>query len=515
MYKRQTQYGPGQHLPATDVQITASWGDPVSLGSPVAEKVTELPEIVPADENAGTAQSPPDGSEYELIRPTPGREATEKGLLFAPFQTFWDAAITTPVNASVLAGVESGTQIGVTYTNASDRPYSGVVPTHIEIDGTDYPVSGGWINGNPPRQINFSITNSQFNTSKLLKVVKLKYSGQADVELFNQEAQAAVPARAAGFWRIVLAAYVKIASNAKTPQRVSVLPAEVLNGDRVYNQAAYEKDSGFDMAPVSFAETSLAGFGVGNRGVWKSSVEGYGLGFERGMPDGALLISNSKIYVRDTATVLKTSTHFGIGSREFPLALNAAAPEPVNTTPGEVDAKFFDVGGGGLPAGPWKNCYFKLPGGVKIPAIITIPEGLFEGVDGVWQEADFQSQDAHPERDFKIKAEVQIPGGKESVNLSFLAAGNDFETKDNPFGTSEAGSRVIKVRYGNTPADSGEYRRYLVDVPLAIARGTNLPDLLEFGTKNWTLNYFETDADKAVYKTPVVDAADRLSAGVL
>ena len=112
----------------------------------------------------------------------------------------------------------------------------------------------------------------------------------------------------------MLAAYIKVGSSVRTPQRVDTLPSEVLDGDRVYNQAAYTKDSGFDMVPVTFLETSLDGFGLGDRGVWRSSVEGYGLGYENGMPAGALLISNSRIYVRDTATQLKTATHFGIGS---------------------------------------------------------------------------------------------------------------------------------------------------------------------------------------------------------
>ena len=291
-----------------------------------------------------------------------------------------------------------------------------------------------------------------------------------------------------------------------TPRRVTALPAEASSneGEWVWLSADYTKATGFDISPQNFFNTEIGSEGYGNRGWYSDPQLGYAVG--RLSPDDSeiediYLISDTTILVKDGT--LADLTHIAYGSTECGLTRTDQTNVAVSG-PDQRSVDIYKIASGCVPAGDWDLVRLKRTGGSYIPAQVTISKGLYEYLNSDWVEASFYAPAIQPDKDFKISIEEDRPGTRQDKNLNFVASGSTFTTT-NPF------SKILRITYNNLSTDTDTYRRYTVFVPLAGFEEANAPQVLDTGTVNYSLSYFETDAGQALYITPLVKSSERIS----
>ena len=294
-----------------------------------------------------------------------------------------------------------------------------------------------------------------------------------------------------------------------SPRRVTRLPSDSVGkeGENVYLPESYAIDTGFDVSPVAFAETSVDGFGVGDRGWWRG-LSGYSLGQLN--PDDSeikdlLLLSNSRIYVsRNKLTNI--SKVFVNGTSYSVTRVPQNAGFTVTSLAGSPDADYYTIGGGGLPAGDWDEVRFETTtAGTFIPAEVEVAKGLYTFQNSDWQPAGFYAPEVNPDNSMLFQVEETTPGVKQDKNLSLARSGSNFTIVD-PF------PGVLRLTFNADSSEADLLNRYSVNVPLRGGDDSLHPIKLEIGTTQFPLSYYATGAGQAIYRTSVLATADRVTA---
>ena len=117
-------------------------------------------------------------------------------------------------------------------------------------------------------------------------------------------------------------------------------------------------------------------------------------------------------------------------------------------------------------------------------------------------------------KDYSILAEEVTPSAPANTAQTFTSVGSgatQYFNKSNPW----AGVRRLAFypsTYGASADDQTNRNRYRVEVPIADFEDGDAPVRLNIGSVNYSLSYYETDAGIAIYRTPVIAAAERVSA---
>ena len=300
----------------------------------------------------------------------------------------------------------------------------------------------------------------------------------------------------------------------ETPRRVTALPAESVSqeGDNVWLEADYTVNTGVNITPQDFAGTELdnsqnpdALSGIGNRGWYAKADAGFQFGsINPPLPDDFVIVSDSRVYVKDnTQTDLAKIL---LGSTEYALTRTDLTTTKIITSPGVSgpDVDYYTISGG-LPAGDWDDIRFeKTTAGEFIPASSLIKKGLYTFLNNDWGRAGYYAPKANPNKDVTFQVEEYTPGNRQDKNLPFTASGSTFTTTT-PF------PGILRITYNNLSTDADTYQRYTVFIPLDGFVDSKAPSVLDTGTVNYSLSYFETDAGQAVYRTPVVKSTERIT----
>ena len=303
-----------------------------------------------------------------------------------------------------------------------------------------------------------------------------------------------------------------------TPKRVTTLPATIKEGEEVYLTTDYSKTNGVDIVTSNFANTSAGGEGIGTRG-W---IKYLYLGSEThgALPDDFRAITETRVYVRkgtqtDLSTIRVGASYTAVLTRVVTDSTNNKLP-PYNDDQPEVD--YYTIFGG-MPSGNWKDLRFVRSNGVVVPASFTVQKGRYLGSDDTWQKNDFSADPVEVDRELKFRVEETVPGGKEDKSITLSASGSStslYYTLVNPF-PGEPVERIsfYPSSFGVSTDDQTNRNRWAVQVPLAGFQDSEAPHILEVGTTQYGLSYYETDAGFAIYRTPVVASADRASGSAL
>ena len=293
-----------------------------------------------------------------------------------------------------------------------------------------------------------------------------------------------------------------------SPQLVNRLPTTALSkdGENVFVTDDYDEDNGFDITPQNFTNTEIGGEGYGSRGWYSDPQLDYDVG--RLSPDDSeiedvYLISDTMVLVK-TGT-LNQLTHITYGSTE--CALTRGMTNVAVSGPDQRKIDQWGIASGCVPAGDWDDVRFKKSDGTYIPALVQIKKGLYSYLNSDWVESGFYAKRAQPDKDWTIAVEEERPGTRQDKNLPFVASGSN-QTTTTPF------PGVLRITYNNTSTETELYQRYSVNVPLDGFEDSKAPSVLDIGTINYSLSYFETDAGQAIYRTPKVKSTDvQTSAG--
>ena len=157
-----------------------------------------------------------------------------------------------------------------------------------------------------------------------------------------------------------------------TPRRLTALPADAdsLDLDRVVITADYTKANGIDIAPGTFVETSLDGFGVGTRGWWRG-LDGYSIGQLHPDDDeieDLLLVSDTRVVVK--RGTLANFTHLVIGTNEYALTYVPQTDYTISSLDGSPQADYYTYTSTAPPAGAWKDVRFRTSPTTLIPAVV-------------------------------------------------------------------------------------------------------------------------------------------------
>ena len=303
----------------------------------------------------------------------------------------------------------------------------------------------------------------------------------------------------------------------ETPRRLDALPTSVPDGDEVYITADYSHERGVTIVPNLVGQTQLDGNNVGDYAWWNREDAGFQFGqVYPALPDDFVAISDTRVYVkRGTQTNLASIT---IGSTEYALT---RVPQPVGTkivsapdlASSQPDIDYYTIGGTGLPdptasTNNWKDVRFKTTGGAFVPATVTVEKGLYRGVGGAYQPADFEAPQADIASNFKVQVEEEQAGLAKNENITFIAGSNIF-SRANPFDGIE---RIAYHTDATQPSTNG---RYTVWVPLADFDDSQAPTVLRVGSNDYPMSYLETGSGHAVYRSALIPAGDAVTTSAL
>ena len=287
-----------------------------------------------------------------------------------------------------------------------------------------------------------------------------------------------------------------------SPQRVGKLPSASLSKEEedVYVTASYNKANGFDITPQNFTNTEIGGEGYGARGWYSDPQLDYDVG--RLSPDDSeiedvYLISDTMVLIKTGQ--LSTLTHIAYGSTECALTKGMTDVAVSGADQRKVDQ--WGIAGSCAPAGDWDDVRFKKSDGTYIPAQVSVPKGRYTYLNNDWVESGFFAKEVQPDKSFKVAIEEERPGTRQDKNLPFTQSGSTLTTT-NPF------PGVLRITYNNLSTDTDTYQRYTVFVPLDGFEDSKAPSVLDTGTVNYSLHYFETDAGQAVYRTAKVKSTE-------
>lgn len=163
-----------------------------------------------------------------------------------------------------------------------------------------------------------------------------------------------------------------------------------------------------------------------------------------------------------------------------------------------------------MNGGYWNNTrthlFQSVPGTtqeIKVQRVLT-KGGMLD-----WLDIFRTSELADVNKDLTFAAEEITPGIKRDIQIDLSASGSNYTFPD-PF------PGILRLTFNADSSETQLLNRYSVNVPLQHGAVDNPPTTLEIGIKTFPLSYFETDSGVAVYRTPVLASADRVtSAGFI
>ena len=135
--------------------------------------------------------------------------------------------------------------------------------------------------------------------------------------------------------------------------------------------------------------------------------------------------------------------------------------------------------------------------------ILTTTGDRYRYLGSAWVKAEFDASKVNDDKDYTISVEEETPGTTQDKNLALTQSGNTF-------GISSPFPGINRLYFSNDSTDTDLYNRYLVTLPITNA-DVDPPTRLKIGTTNYSLSYEQTEAGQAVYRTPVVNPADRIT----
>ena len=296
-----------------------------------------------------------------------------------------------------------------------------------------------------------------------------------------------------------------------TPRRVTSLSSTPLDGERVYLSADYDK-SFFDIIPEEVGNnTEFSGEGIGTRG-WVRYRQ-FGSETHAALSDDFRAITDTRVYVKkDTQTDLRT-LKIGTATRNLVRVpqVNEKLP-PFDDEQPLVDHYTIT---GGMPTGDWLNMQFIRADNSTYPNQVVAKSGEYKGQDGAWVKDDFNADLANPSREFKFRIEQIVDGNKSNKSITFNSTGsgaNLYYTASNPF------DKILSLNfypstYGTSTDQQSFRNRWSVVISTVDFVDDDAPSVLEIRNTNYSFAYLETESgNRAVYRTPVVATAQRLTA---
>ena len=139
----------------------------------------------------------------------------------------------------------------------------------------------------------------------------------------------------------------------------------------------------------------------------------------------------------------------------------------------------------------------------KVQKVLT-KSGAKEWLGIVGDTLNYNEPNVDLKKEFKVGVQEKTPGTKEDKNIALGSSGSNY-TNATPF------PGVNRLTFNADSSETDLLNRYSVNVPLIGGDDTDPPVLLQIGTTNYSLSYYETDAGQAIYRTPVVATANRVS----
>ena len=317
----------------------------------------------------------------------------------------------------------------------------------------------------------------------------------------------AVPEKKAGEYHLVNGVYERLETEEeKTPRRIARLPNTLSENEEVILDADYNvTDSKVAIRPETFKGLAIDGLGYGNRGYvnYPSTSNGsFQYGNAVGLPEHIRILSNSHLVVDDGE--LQDLASIRLGDTTHALTLVPKTNFKIFDYNQEPLVDFYTIAPE-LPAtGNWNDIILTKSDASTIPADYVVNAGKYKGVDSFVEKADFNAKELGKGRNFKVIVEAQVPDNIElDKNITFEADGTDFINDSFPGYT---------IMFYNTSTNTEYYKRYGVLLNVGTYTDAKTPIVLKAKNKLFSLSYFETTVDRAVYLTAPVNTADGITA---
>ena len=129
-------------------------------------------------------------------------------------------------------------------------------------------------------------------------------------------------------------------------------------------------------------------------------------------------------------------------------------------------------------------------------------------IDGVLREKGtlplFEEDSVDFNKQFTSIVRETTSGTKQDKNLALASSGSNY-TIATPF------PGILRLTFNADSSESDLLNRYSVNVALLSGDDSNPPTVLQIGTTNHSLSYYETDSGVAVYRTPVIATSSRVT----